>query len=439
MSLWAAWCERDDRDAIIAVVASIDGSGKVLFVRSADVLRRMAAGSDPGELGVVVGPVGHGVSDVNLAAALAHDGRARQVVLAGRDVSGSLRSRAARAGIDLVVDLAEVEEVQEDERPEEDEKFVEPEELGAEPVDEGPFARLPRVEEREPAPEAPAHLASQAPSEGAPVLVLCSGRGGVGKTTLAASVCAVAARWGLEAGLLDLDLSCGNANVAFGLPSGTDLARLGGEREVGAELLSRLFATAAPGVSLAGPCARPETAELAFAHVGALIGYARETFDLVVVDTSTTFTDAVAQAVQAADRLLIVSDARTSSIAPVARVSGLAVRLGVARTRIARLENRANARERSGPVLGRSEVGLEAARIHRVCEGGEEVGDLVSSGRVGDLVEPGYAFADSVAALLAQILAELGRLPGCEEARRAAEGPSERGWRWPFGMRREAR
>lgn len=427
MSLWAAWCEKGDREAIISVVASLDGEGKVLFAQSADVLRRMAAGSEPGELGVVVGPVERGVSDVNLAAALTHDGRARQVVLVGRGVSGSLRSRAARAGIDLVVDLAEVDEVEM--------SSVAP--SGRAALGE-PVAALPEVT-CEPPAATPERPVSETPVEGTPVLVLCSGRGGVGRTTLAAALSAVAARWGLEVGLLDLDLSCGNAHAAFGLPCGTDLAQLGDDRGAPGTLLPRLFATAVPGVSLAGPCARPETAELVFGHVDELLGHARETFGLVVVDTSATFTDAVAQAAQAADRLLIVSDARVGSIASVARMSGLAVRLGVARTRIARLENHADPRVRSGPVVGRSEVGLEAARIHRVCEGGHEVSDLVTAGRVTDLVEPGYPFADSVAALLAQLLAEFGRLPECEEARRAMEGSSPRGWRWPFGMRREAR
>lgn len=437
MSLWAAWCERGDREAVIAVVASLDGEGKVLFAQSADVLRRMAAGSEPGELGVVVGPVGHGVSDVNLAAALARDGRARQVVLAARGVSGSLRSRAARAGIDLVVDLAEVEEL--DEAP--DEAAASGRTEGSAAGD--PLASLPDLAPepgRTAAPRPVALASPAAPGEGrAPMLVLCSGRGGVGKTTIAASLAATAARWGLSVGLLDLDLSCGNAHAAFGLPAGTDLARLGGDESGSPDLLARLFVTAAPRVSLAGPCARPEAAELAAGHVGTLIEHARSAFDLVVADTSTTFTDAVALAAQAADRLLIVSDAREASIASVARASGLAVRLGVARTRIARLENRSDERGRGGPVAGRSEVGLEAARIHRVREGGREVADLVASGCVTDLVEPGYAFSDSVAALLAQLLAELGRLPECEEARRAAEEPSSRGWRWPFGTRREAR
>ena len=270
----------------------------------------------------------------------------------------------------------------------------------------------------------------------APVLVLCSGRGGVGKTTIAVCSAVIAGRWGLRVCLLDLDLSCGNAHALLGLPGGPDLASLG---KTGPGPLAQLSQTSPSGVSLIGPCARPETAELVFPHVGSLIEEASKEFDLVIVDTSTTFTDAVAQAAQRADRLVIVTDSREGSIAAAARTSGLAVRLGVARTRIARIENRANPRFKPDLSLGRAEVGLETARVYRVFEGGRDVGGLLGEGKAAELCEPGSALADSLASGLAKLLAELGRLPDCDEAREAYERTDE-GRRLPlFVPRREAR
>lgn len=415
MSSWIVTCAEKDRGAVGRLVRSLDAAARVRFAEASDVLRRLVSGSDPGSLEVVVGPVGTGVSDINLAAAVANDGSARRVVLAVRGVSGSLRSRAARAGIDLVFDLDEFDEGSaRDERPGKGAKTAAPFDSGS--SSEGP-----------------------APSgRGAPVVVLCSGRGGVGKTALAVGASVTAARWGLRVCLLDLDLSCGNAYSCFGLGSGGDLSTLG-PGPISAEALSRACVSAAPGVSLAGPCARPETAELVAPRAAELIERAAREFDLVVVDTSPTFTDAVALAAQRADRLVIVSDGRQGSLSSVARVSGLAVRLGVARTRIARLENRVDPRERPDPVAGRAEVGLEAARGYRVVDGGREVADYLASGRAVELCEPGYPFSDSLAAALAQLMAELGRLPECEEARRAAETP-RRERRWSiFGARREAR
>lgn len=188
-----------------------------------------------------------------------------------------------------------------------------------------------------------------------------------------------------------------------------------------------------------GPCARPEMAELAFPHLGDLIERASKEFELVVVDTSTTFTDAVAHAVQHADRLIIVTDSREGAISSAARTSGLAVRLGVARTRIARIENRANPRFKPDLSAGRAEVGLEAARVYRVFEGGRGVGELLGEGRADELCEPGFAFADSLSSAVAKLLAELGRLPDCDEARSAYEQTDEGRRVSLFGLRREAR
>lgn len=238
--------------------------------------------------------------------------------------------------------------------------------------------------------------------------------------------------------MLDLDLSCGNLFSCFGLPRGTDLSRLveGGDLE-GSEAGSCVAVT--PLLGLAGPCERPESAELVSPHVAELVSGLARGCDLLLVDTSTTLTDAVAQAAQLADRLVIVSDDRPGGTAALARVGGLAVRLGVARTRIARLENRASPRRGADLALGRAEVGLEVARVYRAFDGGDEAADLLAEGLALELPDSGGPFAESVAISLAQLLAELGRLPACEEAARAAEGSTVRRRPVFFGLRREAR
>lgn len=408
MSAWAAYCAQGYQDLVRGVVGTLDRTADLAFARSADELRRMSSAADPGTLGVVVGPVLSGVSDVNLAAAIANGGNARSVVLACEEATGSLRSRAARAGIDLVVDLSSCAGC----APEEDDTS-------------GPAGTC----------ESSAALPTPS-AEGAATIVFCSGRGGAGKTTLASCAAVVAARWGLRTCLVDLDLSCGNAYAGFGLASGGDLASL--DVEAPADALSRLAVSAAPGVSVLGPCGRPELAELASPRTEEVIAWARGAYDLAIIDTSTTFTDAVAQAVQHADRVVLVTDGRAGSVSALARMSGLAVRLGVARARIARLENRSDPRGRGPAAPPRPEVGLEAARSYRVVDGGEEVDELMSAGRVRELCEPGYPFSESVASMLAQLLAELGRLPDCEEARGAYGAPRQRRRRGLFWSRREA-
>ena len=410
MSRWLGLCDRTEAADVERAVRAADPSGELELVRDADALRMALLSAEPSECAAVVGEVAGGVSGVNLAAALVRDGNARMVVLACRAPSGSLRSRAARAGVDLVVDL---------------DATVGGGVPGG-PVDGGRIGF------------ADATSADVRPGVArCPVIVLCSGRGGVGKTSVAAVAAAQAAAWGMRVSLVDLDLSCGNAHALLGVSDPSDLSLLAGQAGVSAELVEELSVAAPSGVRVLGPCARPETAELAMPLAGALLDRASEASDLVLVDTSPTFTDAVAQAAQRADRLVVVTDGRAGSVAALARTGGLAVRLGVARTRISRLENRANPRARTDFSLARAEVGLEAARVFRAFEGGDEVSDLLASGLAADLVGSGSPFADSVATVTAQLLLELGRLPNDEGAARAAESSTTRRWPSLFGRKRE--
>ena len=234
---------------------------------------------------------------------------------------------------------------------------------------------------------------------------------------------------------IDLDLSCGNLYSCFGLGNGVDLARVVGQ--AGGESMSRELpgVPADPGVQVLGPCELPEAAELVAPYAGELLSHASVEFDLVLVDTSACFTDAVAQAAQLADRLVLVCDGRPGATSSLARTSGLAARLGVERTRMVRLENGVSPRARRDEVRAPAGEGLEAARTQRVLDGGTEVPDLLGSGQVCELVGSASPFAESVATLVAQILSELGGLPECEEAERALSGAAPRrrslfGGRW---------
>ena len=410
MSEWVALCAERDRAALRVALLGIDPGASLELVGSADALRGAIAEAVPGELCALVGPSADGVSPVNLAAAIVSDGGAQTVALAERGVTGSLRSRAARAGIDLVIDLDAAIGTGDGGRP---------------------------VSPVVPAPP-PRPVAIDVAGPRAPLVVMCSGRGGVGKTSIVATAAAHAALWGLDVCAVDLDLACGNLFSCFGLSGGSDLSRLSAVGSISPEVAEGMRVTAHPGLSVVGPCDRPETSELAAARAGELLSALATSCDLLLVDTSPTFTDAVAQAAQLADRLVIVSDGGPGATAALARTSGLAVRLGVARTRIARIENRANPREHADLSTGRAEVGLETARVFRTFEGGLETEDLLASGRAIDLAESGSPFSDSVASALAQMLAELGRLPDAEGARRAAGG-EPRWHRGLFGLRREAR
>lgn len=404
---WVGYCIDEGIGDLQRAAGTLGALDELSMAHDADELRRMVRDSEVGALGVIVGMTSDGVSDVNLAAAIARDGRARVVALVRRGASGSLRSRARNAGIDLVLDPTG-EECREAEPPSS---------LPSSPPSADPRSLLGPLESR------------------APVIALCSGRGGAGKTTIVAGMACAAARWGMRVAAVDLDLSCGNLHSCFGVRPVVDPTSLVGEW--GSE--GHALFSASPGVSVTAPCGRPEMSELVMPQAASLVARAAEGTDLVLVDTSTTFTDAVAQAAQMCDRLVLVSDGAPGSMAAIARMGGLAVRLGVARTRISRLENRANPHAKTDFSLLRAEVGLEAARVFRVFDGGAEVSELIAAGQVASLMGLTGPFSRSVSAVTAQLLLELGRLPDDEEARRLSEEQTTKRWPFSLGLRREAR
>lgn len=484
--LWLGYAEKPSRREVLMALRRIAPGSAVVFAENAQELRERLAEEEPGTVGAIVGHAGEGVSDINLAAALVHDGRASEVVLVARGATGSLRSRAERAGVSRVVDatvapaletsLARSEARRRGESaalelaspsPPAHGPVPERRPLPADPPCVQPNGRelscesarsLPALPARVPlvygaagqaSSGAPVPAASHAvaapvptlpakPKDAAPILAVASGRGGVGKTALIALMAAVAGRWGMNVALVDLDLSCGNLHTCFGVVRPADLVRIVREGVPTPEIMGRSSVRCGAHVQLWGPCEKPEMAELVMPHVATLLSYLSTHHDVVLVDTSTTFTDGVAQAVQFCDRMIVVHDERPGAVASAARMSALAVRLGVARTRIVRVLNLANPRAKVNAFEGRAEVGLETARLYRVVDGGLEAEDLLSSGKAEELAMLDCDLVADVSTLLAQTLSELGRLPDSEDARSAAEYHTRKRRILPFGKRREA-
>lgn len=435
--LWLGYAEDAGRREVLMALRRISPGSAVVFVESARELRERLRDEEPRTVGAIVGHTRDGVSGMNLAAAIAHDGLASEVVLVARGASGSVRSRAGRAGITTVVDAtvapglqppAPVPEVLQVSDTAATSESITAD--GEDPTQSSASSLL------DPAAILPS-VAMDAETHSSPILAAASGRGGVGKTALVALMGAVAAQWGMDVALVDLDLSCGNLGTCFGVTKTADLARIVANDVVTPESMGRASVRCAENLHLWGPCERPEMAETVMPHVASLLSYLSARHDLVLVDTSTTFTDAVAQAVQSCDRLLVVHDERAGAVASAARMSALAVRLGVARTRIVRVVNLGDPRAKPNAFEGRAEVGLETARMYRVVDGGIEAEELLSSGRIGELVDAEADVVMGVASLLAQTLAELGRLPDNDMAHKAVEARVGKRRRALFGRRKE--
>ena len=272
----------------------------------------------------------------------------------------------------------------------------------------GETGTLPPV----PAPHAPAPSADAvAPSHRAPVVCAVSGSGGCGKSTIVAAMAHAASLLGLRAAVLDLDLMFGNLYDLLGADTPHDMAALIEASAAGTLAEPDIVAASmrvAPGVTLWGPVAAPEQAELMARPVELLLDVLRRESDVVFVDTSVFWGDAVAAAVSASDRCLVVGDAAVSSATSAARVIELASRVGVPRTRMSAVFNRFGARGADEDVAMRFEIACALSSKIRIADGGQDLAALMAFGRADEAVGQTSAFAASVREATREMLVELG-------------------------------
>lgn len=245
----------------------------------------------------------------------------------------------------------------------------------------------------------------------APVICALSGRGGCGKSTLIASMSTASARLGLRTAVIDLDLMFGNLFDLLGAETPPDMGSLVTTSAKGYLTENDLLECAmrvGPGITLWGPVAAPEQAELMAAPIELLIDTLRRESDVIFIDTSSFWGDAVAAAVAASDRCLIVGDHGTSSASSAQRVIELASRVGVPRTCMTSVLNRFGARGCDEEVAMRFELTCALSSKARVADGGQEAAGLLSFGRVDELVEHDGPFAESIRSLTREMLVELG-------------------------------
>lgn len=263
-----------------------------------------------------------------------------------------------------------------------------------------------------PAPSAPALSADASiPSRRAPVVCAVSGSGGCGKSTIVATMAHAASLLGLRAAVLDLDLMFGNLYDLLGVDAPHDMATLIEPLAAGALAEPDIVAASmrvAPGVTLWGPVAAPEKAELMARPVELLLDVLRRESDVIFVDTSVFWGDAVAAAVAASDRCLVVGDAAVSSATSASRVIELASRVGVPRTRMSAVFNRFGARGADEDVAMRFEIACALSSKIRIADGGQDLAALMAFGRADEAVGQTSAFATSVREATREMLVELG-------------------------------
>jgi len=154
------------------------------------------------------------------------------------------------------------------------------------------------------------HGPSRESGDGGRVVTVFSPKGGVGKTTLAVNLAvAMAADTRRRVCLVDLDLAFGDVAITLQvIPQHTIDEAIGAEASLDFALLEQLLTKHPANLSILAAPMRPDAKDrITPALVGSALATLRRHFDYVVVDTSPGFDDAVLQALDHTDELVLVA------------------------------------------------------------------------------------------------------------------------------------
>jgi pilus assembly protein CpaE len=410
----------------------VDGNRIVTMFSSSEACRttlRVLSSTIP----VVVCDRAGSVSPINLAAALCADSPERDVYLIEDQPTRSLASRARAAGIRGILDRSQADCLLSIDRwafagpfdgtprganKGERDPRAQPERgtLGAmrslpEPAWQSlskPAARLSpepvRLDEQEGRPSQIASLgregASVAPvpssTMGLPprkgcVVGFFSGRGGVGKSTVALMTALAAQKRGLTVALIDLDLQFGDMGYLAGKEPASRIQQLSLAQmcsQEGMPLLSEdvLALVLAPD--------RPEQGEQFVSAIPHLLERLACQRDLVVINTGSFWTDAHALAVQNCDHLIFLMDQRATSVEACKQAVDLCLRLKAPQIRFRYLLNGCGRHAALMPMD--VSLALGGVEVCGLADGGALVDELLSLGCPLELLTSGNAFIASL-------------------------------------------
>jgi pilus assembly protein CpaE len=164
------------------------------------------------------------------------------------------------------------------------------------------------------------------------LIAVYSGKGGLGTTSIAVNIAQAFAstRPSARVAIADLVVAGGDVRVFLNLKPAYDLSHLVAKgKEVDAELLNSILSPVAGGVWALPTSENPEPEEMFdAAAIGAILELLRSNFPMTVVDCEHHLSERTVTALDAADRILLVTELSVASLRSMQRTLGLCRRLG---------------------------------------------------------------------------------------------------------------
>ena len=207
-----------------------------------------------------------------------------------------------------------------------------------------PAAAEPEQEPIQPVRPRPARHRSRGHAE---LVVVFSGKGGVGKSLIATNLAVSLAADGERAAIVDLDLQFGDVAVmlhAESHPTAIDALAQQGE-QVDAEFIDEVMATGPEGVRALLAPASPEFADLVnTANLRAILRELAKEYDFIVVDTPSHLEERNLEAIEMADQIVVVTSFNFAAIKDTKVTLKLLESLGVDREKICVVLNQTRAK-----------------------------------------------------------------------------------------------
>ena len=337
------------------------------------------------------------ITPINLAAALCSDSPERDVYLMEEYPTESLALRARAAGIRGILSRSQARRLLEiDQELPERKLALPPIEATKQTAATIQAVAMPQLDHL-PQAQAQAQVAAPYPisTDRGRIVGFLSGRGGVGKSTVALMTALLAQSRGIRVALVDLDLQFGDLDYLAGKEPSSKIQRLALEQSC-ADI--HRFTLSDEALTLVFPPKHPEQGERFVADVPALLFGLAAQRDLVVINTGSFWTEIHAHTAQCCDHLAFLMDQRATSIEACKQVVDLCIRMQMPQARFIYLLNGCGRHAALTPLD--VTLALGGAEVLGLADGGSLVDELLALGCPMELLISSNAFIASLEPLL---------------------------------------